>query len=46
MADRALAVVDGRLAAGDVAAIRRATVDIPYRVRIDVGDTRPIAPPR
>lgn len=44
MADRVLAVVDGRLAAaGDVAAIRRAMADIPYRVRIDVGDTRRIA---
>lgn len=44
MADRVLAVVDGRLAAaGDVAAIRRAMADIPYRVRIDVGDTRRVA---
>ena len=44
MADRVLAVVDGRLAAaGDVAAIRRAMADIPYRVRIDVGSTRRIA---
>ncbi len=44
MADRVLAIVDGRLAAaGDVTAIRRAMADIPYRVRVDVGDTRGIA---
>ncbi|HSG80235.1 MAG TPA: ABC transporter ATP-binding protein [Acidimicrobiia bacterium] len=35
MAGRVLAIVDGKLAAaGDVAAIRRAMTDIPYRVRI------------
>lgn len=44
MADRVLAVVDGRLAAaGDVPSIRRAMADIPYRVRIDVGGTRRVA---
>jgi ABC-2 type transport system ATP-binding protein len=44
MADRVLAVVDGRLAAaGDVASIRRAMADIPYRVRIDVGSARHVA---
>ena len=44
MADRVLAVVDGRLAAaGDVGAIRHAMADIPYRVRIEVADTRRIA---
>lgn len=44
MADRVLAIVDGRLAAaGDVAAIRRAMADIPYRVRIDVDRPRPVA---
>ena len=44
MADRVLAVVDGRLAAaGDVPSIRRAMADIPYRVRIDVGSTRGVA---
>ena len=44
MADRVLAVVDGRLAAaGDVAAIRRAMADIPYRVRVDVTEPRRIA---
>jgi len=42
MADRVLAVVDGKLAAaGDVAAIRRAMTDIPYRVRLEADD-----PPR
>jgi ABC-2 type transport system ATP-binding protein len=36
MADRVLAIVDGKLAAaGDVTAIRAAMSDIPYRVRID-----------
>jgi len=36
MADRVLAIVDGKLAAaGDVTAIRGAMSDIPYRVRID-----------
>jgi ABC-2 type transport system ATP-binding protein len=44
MADRVLAVVDGRLAAaGDVSAIRRAMADIPYRVRIEVGEPRRVA---
>ena len=44
MADRVLAMVDGRLAAaGDVAAIRRAMADIPYLVRIEVADPRRIA---
>ncbi|WKZ82463.1 MAG: ABC transporter ATP-binding protein [Acidimicrobiia bacterium] len=44
MADRVLAIVDGRLAAaGDVAAIRRAMTDIPYRVRIDVDRPRELA---
>jgi ABC-2 type transport system ATP-binding protein len=44
MADRVLAVVDGRLAAaGDVAAIRRAMADIPYRVRVDVAEPRRVA---
>ncbi|HHC08033.1 MAG TPA: ABC transporter ATP-binding protein [Actinobacteria bacterium] len=44
MADRVLAVVDGRLAAaGTVAAIRRAMSDIPYRVRIAVDDPRRFA---
>ncbi len=44
MADRVLAVVDGRLAAaGDVAAIRHAMADIPYRVRVEVGETRKMA---
>ncbi len=36
MSDRVIAIVDGRLAAaGDVAAIREAMTDIPYRVRIE-----------
>ena len=40
MADRVLAIVDGKLAAaGDVAAIRRAMSDIPYRVRIGTDAT-------
>jgi ABC-2 type transport system ATP-binding protein len=44
MADRVLAIVDGKLAAaGDVAAIRRAMSDIPYRVRIDAADVRGLA---
>jgi ABC-2 type transport system ATP-binding protein len=44
MADRVIAIVDGRLAAaGDVAAIRRAMAHIPYRVRIDVDDARSVA---
>jgi ABC-2 type transport system ATP-binding protein len=46
MADRVLAIVDGKLAAaGDVAAIRRAMSDIPYRVRVDVADPRTLAAP-
>jgi len=44
MADRVLAIVDGRLAAaGDVAAIRRAMTDIPYRVRLEADDPRRLA---
>jgi ABC-2 type transport system ATP-binding protein len=44
MADRVLAVVDGKLAAaGDVAAIRRAMFDIPYRVRIASDVSRDLA---
>ena len=44
MANRVLAIVDGKLAAaGDVAAIRRAMSDIPYRVRIDTDRTRELA---
>jgi ABC-2 type transport system ATP-binding protein len=44
MADRVLAVVDGRLAAaGDVAAIRRAMAHIPYRVRLEVEHARRLA---
>ena len=44
MADRVIAVVDGRLAAaGDVSAIRRAMSDTPYRVRIGVEPSRAVA---
>ncbi|OFW52811.1 MAG: hypothetical protein A2V75_10935 [Actinobacteria bacterium RBG_16_70_17] len=44
MADRVLAIVDGKLAAaGDVAAIRRAMTDIPYRVRLEADDPRRLA---
>jgi ABC-2 type transport system ATP-binding protein len=44
MADRVLAVVDGKLAAaGDVGAIRRAMSHIPYRVRIEADDPRRLA---
>ena len=44
MSDRVLAIVDGRLAAaGDVAAIRSAMSDIPYRVRIETDRTRLLA---
>ncbi|HEX9978752.1 MAG: ABC transporter ATP-binding protein [Actinomycetota bacterium] len=44
MADRVLAVVDGRLAAaGDITAIRHAMADIPYRVRIEVDEPRRMA---
>lgn len=46
MADRVLAVVDGKLAAaGDVASIRHAMSDIPYRVRVETDDPRAIAAP-
>jgi ABC-2 type transport system ATP-binding protein len=41
MTDRVIAMVDGKLAAaGDIAAIRSAMTDIPYRVRIDSSDPR------
>jgi len=44
MADRVIAIVDGRLAAaGEVHAIRQAMADIPYRVRIDVEQPRRVA---
>ena len=44
MAHRVIAMVDGKLAAaGDIAAIRRALTDIPYRVRIDSTDPRRLA---
>ena len=44
MADRVIAIVDGRLAAaGEVHAIRQAMADIPYRVRIDVEEPRRVA---
>jgi ABC-2 type transport system ATP-binding protein len=44
MSNRVIAIVDGRLAAaGDVAAIREAMSDIPYRVRIDSDATRVLA---
>lgn len=44
MADRVIAIVDGRLAAaGEVHAIRRAMADIPYRIRIDVEEPRRVA---
>jgi len=43
-ADRVLAIVDGKLAAaGNVAAIRRAMTDIPYRVRLEADDARSLA---
>ncbi len=46
MADRVLAMVDGKLAAaGDVGAIRRAMSDIPFRVRVDTDRPRVLAPP-
>lgn len=46
MADRVLAVVDGKLAAaGDIAAIRHAMTDIPYRVRVEADDPRRMAAP-
>ncbi len=41
MTDRVLAIVDGKLAAaGDIAAIRRAMADIPYRVLIEADEPR------
>ena len=44
MADRVLAMVDGKLAAaGDVTAIRRAMTDIPYRVRLEADQARRLA---
>jgi ABC-2 type transport system ATP-binding protein len=44
MSDRVIAIVDGRLAAaGDVAAIREAMTDIPYRVRIESDTGRALA---
>ena len=44
MTDRVIAMVDGKLAAaGDIAAIRSAMSDIPYRVRIDAADPRRLA---
>lgn len=44
MADRVLAIVDGKLAAaGDVGAIRRAMTDIPYRVRLEADQPRRLA---
>jgi ABC-2 type transport system ATP-binding protein len=46
MADRVLAIVDGKLAAaGDVAAIRRAMSHIPYRILIEVDRPRELAGP-
>ncbi len=43
MADRVLAMVDGKLAAaGDIAAIRNAMSDIPFRVRLTVDDPRAV----
>lgn len=46
MADRVLAVVDGKLAAaGDIGAIRHAMTDIPYRVRVEADDPRRMAAP-
>jgi len=44
MADRVLAMVDGKLAAaGDVHSIRAAMSDIPFRVRIEGNDLRRLA---
>ena len=44
MADRVLAMVDGKLAAaGDITAIREAMSDIPYRVRVEVERVREVA---
>lgn len=44
MTDRVIAIVDGKLAAaGDIAAIRRAMSDIPYRVLVECDKTRDFA---
>lgn len=44
MTDRVIAIVDGKLAAaGDIAAIRRAMSDIPYRVVVECDQTRSFA---
>ena len=44
MSSRVLAILDGRLAAaGDVAAIRSAMSDIPYRVRVETSRPRELA---
>ena len=44
MTDRVVAIVDGKLAAaGDIAAIRRAMSDIPYRVVIESDRARVLA---
>ena len=41
MADRVLAMVDGKLAAaGNIASIREAMSDIPYRLRVEAGNAR------
>jgi len=46
MADRVLAVVDGKLAAaGDISSIRQAMSDIPYRVRVETDEPRALASP-
>ena len=46
MADRVLAIVDGKLAAaGNISAIRQAMSDIPYRVRVETDDARGLAGP-
>ncbi len=44
MTDQVIAMVDGKLAAaGDIAAIRRAMADIPYRVLLEADDMRRLA---
>ena len=44
MTDRVIAMVDGKLAAaGDIAAIRSAMTDIPYRVLIEADEPRKLA---
>lgn len=44
MTDRVIAIVDGKLAAaGDIAAIRSAMADIPYRVFVEADDPRRLA---